>query len=315
MGKSHVALPIAVQELDLEPCPVKVVDVTPGKRPVGSHVDLPGLSLLVLVQIVGYNDFADALQAFHPHLAGVQDDSLAILVNEGLACKDITGKVVQVNAFTEYPFAASWLLRAGVHVLQTGVVMQPADKVKSHGIKAFQERTVGKEGVCNNVRSNGTEAFSICFQRVQIDGKQAVRLLERFEILRLGATPLRTLDSLDRLEVNSFLGVCIDKGDTEYLQTPLRGSCAAGPEVSHTGCLLARLTDVSRIDGDGGTLHTHTLGELHVEPQPVERLPEVLAETALTGVRNPGHGRVVYFSEHNDVQNHGLDDEIAKRFV
>ena len=131
----------------------------------------------------------------------------------------------------------------------------------------------------------------------------------------LGTTPFRALDSLDRLEVNSLLGVCIDQGDTEYLQAPLWGTGAAGPEVSHAGCLLSCLADVSRVNGDCLPLICHPLGELHVEPKPVERLLEVLAEPALAGVRNPGHGCEVYFSEHNDVQNHGLDDEIAKWFV
>ena len=85
---------------------------------------------------------------------------------------------------------------------------------------------------------------------------------------------------------------------------PLRRSGAAGPEVSHTWSFLPDLADVARVNSDCRALLPHMFGELRIELQPVERLPEVLAEPALTGVR-----------KHNDVQNHGLDDEITKRFV
>lgn len=46
MGQSHVLLPIAVEKLNLESCPVKVKNVLAGKRPVSGEVDLARLRLL-----------------------------------------------------------------------------------------------------------------------------------------------------------------------------------------------------------------------------------------------------------------------------
>ena len=124
---------------------------------------------------------------------------------------------------------------------------------------------------------------------VQVHGKQAIRFRERFQMLGLGATLLGALDRLNRLEVHGFIGVCIDKSYSEYLKPPLGRSGAAGPEVSHTRSLLSGLADVARVNGDCRALLPHMFGELRVELQPVEDLPEVLAEPALTGVRNSGH--------------------------
>lgn len=85
--------------------------------------------------------------------------------------------------------------------------------------------------------------------------------------------------------------------------------------MHHNRSRLPGLADVARVNSDCRELLPHIFGELRIELQPVERLPEVLAEPALTGVRNPGHLCIIDFSWHGDVQNHGLDDEITKRFV
>lgn len=111
----------------------------------------------------------------------------------------------------------------------------------------------------------------------------------RFQMFGLRAALLGALDCLNRFKVYGFIGVCIDKSDAEYLKPPLGRSGAAGPEVSHTRGILPGLADVARVNSDCLALLPHMFGELRIELQPVERLPEVLAEPALTGVRNPGH--------------------------
>ena len=106
----------------------------------------------------------------------------------------------------------------------------------------------------------------------------------------LRATLLAALDCLNRFKVYGFISVCIDKSVAEYLKpSPLRCSGAAGPEVSHTWSFLPDLADVARVNSDCRALLPHMFGELRIELQPVERLPEVLAEPALTGVLNSGH--------------------------
>lgn len=98
----------------------------------------------------------------------------------------------------------------------------------------------------------------------------------------LRATLLAALDCLNRFKVYGFISVCIDKSDAEYLKPPLRRSDAAGLEVSHTWSFLSDLADVARVKSDCRALLPHMFGELRIELQPVERLPEVLAEPALT---------------------------------
>ena len=162
---------------------------------------------------------------------------------------------------------------------------------------------------------NLKEAFGFLVQCLQVTANQAVGLLEILEERRLAALAVPSLEGLDSLEVNGLLRVSVDHGDSEDLEPPLGHLRTAGPEVTQTGCLLAGLVDVAGVDRYGDSLCKHPGGKLDVAAKPVEGPLVVLPETALTGVPDPCHGCVVDASAHNDVKNHGSDEEIAETFA
>ena len=66
------------------------------------------------------------------------------------------------------------------------------------------------------------------------------------------------------------------------------------------------------------TCHTvphHRSKEMAVERKPVEGLPKVLAEAALTRTAEPRHLGEVHASGGCEIKFHGLDDECSERFA
>lgn len=76
--------------------------------------------------------------------------------------------------------------------------MELADKVKAHIIKALQAWAVGKEGVRHHVFADGTQSVSVLVKSIQVNGKKAIRFLERFQVFGFVTMLLWTLDGLDR---------------------------------------------------------------------------------------------------------------------
>lgn len=306
----------AVEELDLEPCPVEVEDIPCAERPVSEKVNLTGLLLLVGVEIVHDDHLADAVKAVHSDFAGMHHDGFPVVSFGHLAGEHFGRKPVKVHASRELAGAAlALMLWTGVEIAHPGVVMKPADELEAHGPEPFHKRAVGKIRVRDNQAGNLQEAFGIHVQGFQITSGQAVGLLEILEESRPASLSVPALEGLDRLEMDGLLRVGVDHGDAEDLKPPLGHLRAAGPEVAQAGRLLAGLVDVAGVYRYGDALGKHSGGKLGVVADPVEGPPVVLPIPAFTGVSGPRHGCVVDASAHDDVKNHGPDEEIAKTFA
>lgn len=116
-------------------------------------------------------------------------------------------------------------------------------------------------------------------------------------------------------EEYGVLSISIDNRHAEYLNTLLHGNCAARPEPVNAWSLLARLGDVTRIDGDCNAMSFCRFQEQSVERKTVERLLEVLAEPALTLAATPRHLGEVESSGMCKYKFHCFDEGGLKRFA
>ncbi len=110
-----------------------------------------------------------------------------------------------------------------------------------------------------------------------------------------GLTPTLFLgEGLLRFEEHGILDIGIYDGYAEYLKPFLHSCCAAGPEPVHSRSLLAGLGYEAGVDCYCNAVSLRRFEERLVEREPVESLPEVLAEPALTRLTELRHsGEVV----------------------
>ena len=151
--------------------------------------------------------------------------------------------------------------------------------------------------------------------RPQIYACDAVVVVHVLEIVR-DLAPDPVSEGLLRDEMHSCSRIGIDEGEAHELEPPLDRGCAAGPEVSHAGSLLAGLADVARINGNRTAARVAVLpDECAVEGYPVERLPEVHAEPLFGRASEPPQLKEVDAVRYGKKKFHGLDEECTERFA
>ena len=137
-------LGIAEDELQLEPCPVDVEDITGGERQVCREEHLPGLSLLVSVQIVNDDDTHFTPKADCPNICRIEFvDEFAI--DRALFFEDAHIKVLEINFSCELLRTASLPgLRATIEILQVHVITEAAYDVEAKSLDSRNEASLEK---------------------------------------------------------------------------------------------------------------------------------------------------------------------------
>ena len=131
MSEPRELLGITKDELQLEPCPVDVEDVTSGKSQIRREEHLPGLSPLVRVKIVNDDNPDFTAKADRPDICGVQFIN-KLVIHRVLFLEDVHVKMLEINLAGELLGTPSFPgLRTTIEILQVNVIAEAAYDVEA----------------------------------------------------------------------------------------------------------------------------------------------------------------------------------------
>ena len=305
---------IAKDELQLESCPVDVKDISGGESEVGREEHLTGLLLFVWVQIV-HDDYADlTAEAYRPDISRVQlKDEFAI--HGVLFLEDAHVKVLEVNLPGKLLGTPPLLcLRATIEILEVHVITEAAYDVETQLFDPGNKTLLGEVGISHDEVADGQQLFAYAAQHPQIPARQGIGIFHPPGAFWLASTDLGS-EGLLRFQEHGILGIRINNGESQDLQTVFDSAGASGPEPVYARSLLAGLGNEAGVDAYCDAVSHHRRKEVAVERQPVKGLLEVLAEPALTRAATPRHLGEVHASGGCKIKFHGLDDECSERFA
>ena len=314
MSEPRELLGVTEDELQLEPCPVDVEDVSGGERQVRGEEHLSGLSLLVRVKVVNDDNPHFTLKADRPDICGVQFIH-KLVIHRVLFLEDVHVKVLEVNFPGKLLGTPSFPgLRTTIEILQVYVIAEAAYGIEAQFFDTGNEALLGEVSVSHNEITDGQQLFVYAAQHPQIPPREGIGIIHPLGAFGLPPTAFGS-EGLLRFQEHGILGICINNREPQYLKIVFDGTGAARPEPVHAWGLLTCLGDEAWIDAYCDAVSHHWRKEVAVERKPVEGLLEVLAEPALTRVGAPRHLGEVHASGGCEKQLHGIDDELFESFA
>ena len=146
MSEARELLGVAEDELQLEPCPVNVEDVTGGKSQIRREEYLPGLSLFVRIKVV-HDDNADfTTKADRSHVRSIQFvDNLVI--RSVFFPEDAHVKVLEIDFPGEFLRPSSLPdLRSTIEILQVNIIAKAAYDNEAQHLDAGDKALLGEVG-------------------------------------------------------------------------------------------------------------------------------------------------------------------------
>ena len=181
-------------------------------------------------------------------------------------------------------------------------------------MQTVRKTLLGEVGIGCNVSGHLKQLLGVAHKHPQVPAYKGIRVFHAFGASRLASAQL-VGERLLCLEEYGLSGMGIDSRYAQNLQPSLHGRCAARPEVTYAGSLLSSFADEARVNGQSYKMVVAERQERAVEGNPVKRLPEVLAETALARPAEAGHLCEVYLFADGEIHFHCLGEEGNERFA